>query len=58
MVECECKNGYQKNMCLKEIGLHTPNLLTILGSIINIIGGLPFDELEKAHTLLVNEIFI
>ena len=32
-------------------------MLTILGSIINIIGGLPFDELEKAHTLLKDEIF-
>ena len=45
-------------MCLTKIGLHTPNLLTILGSIIDIIRDLPFDELEKAHTLLINEIFI
>ena len=26
-------------MCLKEIGLHAQNILTILGSTINIIGG-------------------
>ena len=45
-------------MCLKDIGLQTPNLLTFLDSIINIIGGHPFNELEKAHSLLINEIFI
>ena len=58
VVGCGSKNGYQKNMCLKEIGLHAQNLLTILGSIINIIGGLPFNELEESLTLIMNEIFI
>jgi hypothetical protein len=33
------ENGYQqKNMLMKEIGLHTQNMITILGSIVNIIG--------------------
>jgi hypothetical protein len=57
VVECGCQNGHHKNSCLPKIGLQTPNLLTILGSIINIVGDLPFDELEKAHTLLINEVF-
>ena len=29
----------QKDMCLKDIGLHAQNMITILGSMINIIGG-------------------
>ena len=33
-----CKNGHQKDMCLKEIGLHAQNMLIVLGSIVNIIG--------------------
>ena len=33
-----CKNGHQKAGVLKEIGLHAQKLLTILGSIVNIIG--------------------
>ena len=34
------KNGQQKDiMCLKEVGLHAQTLLTILGSTVNIIGG-------------------
>ena len=32
-------NGYQKDTCLKEIGLCAQNVLIILGSICNIIGG-------------------
>ena len=39
MVRCGSKNGHQKDMCLKEIGLRAQNMLTILGSIVNIIGG-------------------
>ena len=38
VVRCGSKNGHQKGiMCFKEIGLHAPNVLTILGSIVNII---------------------
>ena len=36
MVWCGSKNGYQNNTCLKEIGLHAPNMITILKSIVNI----------------------
>ena len=34
VVRCGSKNGHQKNMCLKDIGLHAPNMLTFLGSIV------------------------
>ena len=33
MIRCGSKNGHQKVMCLKEIGLHAQNTLSILGSI-------------------------
>ena len=33
------KNGYPKDMSLEEIRLHAENMMTILGSTINIIGG-------------------
>ena len=33
------KNEYQNNMCLIEIGLHAENMITILGSIVNIFQG-------------------
>ena len=33
------KNVYQKDTCLKEIGLHVQNMMTILSSIANIIEG-------------------
>ena len=32
------KNGHQKYMYLKEIGLRAQNMLTILGSLVNMIG--------------------
>ena len=35
------KNGYQKDISLNDIGLCAQNLLFILGSICNIIGGKP-----------------
>ena len=38
MVKDKCKNGHQKDMCLNEIGLSVQNMLSILGSIVNIIG--------------------
>ena len=40
-VLCGSKNGYQKDMCLKEIGFCAQSMITILcsiNSIINIIG--------------------
>ena len=36
---CISENEYHKDVCLKEVGLHAHNLLTIVGSIINIRGG-------------------
>ena len=39
MVGCGSKNGHQKDMFLEAIGLRVENLLTILGSIVNIMGG-------------------
>ena len=38
-VGCSSKNGYQKDVYLKEIGLHVQNVIIILSSRINIIGG-------------------
>ena len=39
MVRCGPNNGHQKDMCLKESGLHSRHLLTILGLIVNKSGG-------------------
>ena len=39
VVKHGCKNGYLKDTCLKEIGLHTQNMLIIIGLIVNIIFG-------------------
>ena len=55
VVCCGSKNIYQKDMCLKEIGLHAQNITTILVSIVNIKagggGGLmwPFNEHKNLH---------
>ena len=38
MVGCSFENGYHKEMCFKETGLHVQNMITILSSIVNIIG--------------------
>ena len=47
VVRCGSKNGHQKGiMCFKEIGLHAPNVLTILGSIVNIITGKTYMIME------------
>jgi hypothetical protein len=49
------KNIYRKCLCLKKIRLHVPNMLIILRSIVNILGGgggkpiLPFDELNNLY---------
>ena len=34
---CISENEHYKDMCLKEVGLHAHNLLTTVGSTINII---------------------
>ena len=39
VVRCGSKNGFQKDMSLKEIGLGAQNTITILESIVNIIVG-------------------
>ena len=38
-VRCGSKNGHYKDMCSKEIELRAEILLTMLVSIVNIIGG-------------------
>ena len=52
---CRCKNGHQKQIYLKEVGLRAQNMFTILCSIVNIIlhwgggggGGGPFNVHKK-----------
>ena len=38
VVWCDLKNKYHKHVCLKGIGLFSHNMITIMGSTINIIG--------------------
>ena len=40
VVRCGSKNGYQKHMCFKEIGLCAHDLITILSSIVSLNGGI------------------
>jgi hypothetical protein len=60
VVKCGCKNGHQKDMFLKEIGLRAQNTLTVLGSIVNIIGEDIYDHLMsmRIFTLPINEMII
>lgn len=39
VIRCRTNPRPNKDMCLKEIGLHAQKLLTILDSIVHIIGG-------------------
>ena len=39
VVRCGSKNGYQKDVSLKDVGLAAQNLLTILSSIVKIDWG-------------------
>lgn len=39
VVRCKFKNGHHEDMCLKYIGLHAHNLLIVLDSTINKLGG-------------------
>ena len=45
MVRSGAKNKHQKGVCFKEIGLCAQNMISIPGSIVNIIGGGPSDHL-------------
>ena len=39
MVRCDSKNMYEKGMCSKETRLYAQYMITILGFIVNLIGG-------------------
>ena len=39
MVRCGSKDGHQKDVCLKEIGLRAQTIITVLGSVVNLPGG-------------------
>jgi hypothetical protein len=39
VIECECKNVHKTYMCLKKIGLHARDMVTIQGSRVNIVMG-------------------
>ena len=45
------KAGYQKDISLNEIGLCAQSMITILGSVVNIIWGIyrAFNEHENLH---------
>ena len=54
VVRSGSKNGHQNGlMCLKEIGLRTRNMLIILGSIVNMIGGDVCDHLMSMRFFTV-----
>ena len=61
VVRCRSKNEHQNDMCLEEIELRSQNMLIILESIVNIIGGgylyIRFMS-TRIFTLIMNEIFI
>ena len=60
MIKRGSKNRQQKGtVCLKEIGLHDQIMLTILGSVVNIIGGSLYDHLmNKRIFTFINELQI
>ena len=60
VVRCVSKNGQQKERCVNEIGLHAQNMLIILGLIVNMIKGDPYNHLMNTQiiTLKMNEMFI
>ena len=54
-VGCGSKHGYQKVICLKEIGLvHVQNMMYALGSIINTIGGTYMTTNEHKNLHITN----
>ena len=50
VVRCGSNNGYQKDMCSKDIELHAQIMRTTLGSIINMIWGGPTWPLNEHKT--------
>ena len=61
VVRCDFENGFQADICLQEIGICVQNMLTILGSIVNIISGDLYDHLymsTRIFTLIMDKIFI
>ena len=60
VVRCGSMNGYWKDSCFIEIGLHARNMYTILGSIVNIFGVDLYDHLmsTRIFTLIINKILI
>lgn len=57
MVRCGAKNGCQKDIFLKGIGAHAQNMMTILSSVVNIIGVNVYDHLmnTKIFTSLMDK---
>ena len=57
MVRRKSKNGHQKGVCSKEIGLLAQNILAIIGSRVNIRGGDLYDHFMRSFTLIMNKVF-
>ena len=56
---CGSKNGYQIDMCPKEIDLHAQKMIIVLGSIVNIIEGIhDYLKSTRIFILIMNKIFI
>jgi hypothetical protein len=49
---CGSKNGYQKDICVKGIGLHTQKMITVLILIVDIIGETYYDHLISENLLV------
>ena len=57
VVRCGSKNGYHINMCLKKIELRAQIMITILRSLVNIIGE-DLLMIARIFTLILTKIFI
>ena len=57
MVRRGSKNGHHNDMSLKQSGLHAPNMITILGFIVNIILH-DHRRRKRIFTLIMNRISI
>jgi hypothetical protein len=56
LVRCGSKNRHQKGIvCVKGIGLCAQNLLSFLGSIVNIIGGDLYDHIMSENLCFDND---
>ena len=60
VVTCDSKNGYQRDMCSKEIGLRAQNMMIILDLKIKPVLGYLDGVLmsTKTFTSMINKIFI